>query len=417
MATKPSPATSRISARRPGAPDQRESDQRGSDQRAADPHGSTYWSIWLVAFAIILGLVMAVVRFLSLPGSAAGTGMVGMHHEGPAAALLRMGSAGVSDQLLGWSLVTRWQLDSIAVGFVVLLAAAYASALIRVRRRRAWPIGRTASFFAGLGFCIYATCGGPGVYDMALFSAHMIGHLAFVMVAPALLMAGRPIELAIEASSDARRQRLLGVLHGRVWTVLTAPPVALASYAVVIVGSHLTGLMDTIMGNPWAGQLEHLVYLVIGCQFFLLVLGDTPGRWQLSTPARWVMLALSMAVDTFVGIVLMMSNRPVAMTVVNGLQVNPLSDTHTGGAIMWFGGDGIMAAIMIGMVLGWLNDPARQRRDNSGWLEQARRVTFAERTGGSSENVADDLNFDDEDGRLTAYNAWLSKINSDPERH
>jgi hypothetical protein len=84
---------------------------------------------------------------------------------------------------------------------------------------------------------------------------------------------------------------------------------------------------------------------------------------------------------------------------------------------MWFGGDGIMAAIMIGMVLGWLNDPARQRRDNSGWLEQARRVTFAERTGGSSENVADDLNFDDEDGRLTAYNAWLSKINSDPERH
>jgi putative copper resistance protein D len=196
-----------------------------------------------------------------------------------------------------------------------------------------------------------------------------------------------------------------------VWTLLTAPPVALASYAVVIVGSHLTGLMDDIMRNAWAGQVEHLVYLVIGCQFFLLVLGDTPGRWQLSTPARWLMLALSMAVDTFVGIVIMQANRPVAMTAVPGLSVNTLADTHTGGAIMWFGGDGIMAAIMIAMVIGWLNDPARQRRDNSGWLEQARRVTFAERTGDDSAGIADDLDFDDEDGRLAAYNSWLAEIN------
>ncbi|MGX7681169.1 cytochrome c oxidase assembly protein [Jatrophihabitans sp. DSM 45814] len=376
-----------------------------------------YWTIWLVAFAIVLALVLAVVRFLSLPGDSSGHEMVGMQHDGSAGALLRLGSAGVSSPLLGWALVTRWQLDSIAVAFVVLLGAAYLTGLVKVRRSQPWPVGRTVSFFAGLGICIYATCGGPGVYDMALFSAHMIGHLAFVMVAPALLMTGRPIELALQASTPSRRDWLLSVLHGRVWTVFTAPPVALASYAVVIVGSHLTGLMDTIMSNPWAGQIEHLVYLIIGCQFFLLVLGDTPGRWQLSTPARWLMLALSMAVDTFVGVVIMMSNTPVSMTVVNGLTVNPLADTHTGGSIMWFGGDGIMAAIMIIMVLGWLNDPARQRRDNSGWIEQARRVTFAERTGmdaAHTSEVADDLTFDDEDARLTAYNAWLTKINSEP---
>jgi putative copper resistance protein D len=173
--------------------------------------------------------------------------------------------------------------------------------------------------------------------------------------------------------------------------------------------------MDTIMGNPWAGQLEHLVYLVIGCQFFLLVLGDTPGRWQLSTPARWLMLALSMAVDTFVGIVIMQSNQPVRMLSVPGLHVNTLSDTHTGGAIMWFGGDGIMAAIMIALVIGWLQDPARQRRDNSGWLEQARRVTFAERTGGRSEELGADLDFDSEDARLSAYNHWLSELNTHPD--
>ena len=91
--------------------------------------------------------------------------------------------------------------------------------------------------------------------------------------------------------------------------MLTAPPVALASYTAVIVGSHLTGLMDVIMRNTWAGQLEHLVYLLVGCQFFVLVVGDEPIRWRLAAPARWLLLAVAMAVDTFTGIVLMQGTR------------------------------------------------------------------------------------------------------------
>ena len=59
----------------------------------------------------------------------------------------------------------------------------------------------------------------------------------------------------------------------------------------------------------WAGQVEHLVYLGVGCQFFLLVLGDSPSAGGCSTPARWLLLALSMAVDTFAGIVLPQSTR------------------------------------------------------------------------------------------------------------
>lgn len=380
-------------------------------QDAARGSDGPFWTIWLVSLGIVAVLVAAVVRYLSLPADDMGH----MGHSRSASALTRLGSPGSLNQLLSPSLITRWQLDAIAVVFVTMLGAFYLTGLVRVRRQEPWPIGRTLSFGAGLAMCIVATCGSIGVYDMALFSAHMLGHLAFVMVAPALLMAGRPIELLLQASSPTRRAGLTKFLGGRIWTVLTAPPVALASYAVVIVGSHLTGLMDTIMRNPWAGQVEHLLYLVIGCQFFLLVLGDAPGRWQLSTPARWLMLALSMAVDTFVGIVIMQTNQPVTMLAVPGLSVNTLSDTHTGGAIMWFGGDGIMAGIMIALVLGWLRDPVRQRRDNSGWLEQARRVTFAERTGGQSDEVGDDLDFDNEDDRLTAYNRWLGELNTHPD--
>jgi hypothetical protein len=77
---------------------------------------------------------------------------------------------------------------------------------------------------------------------------------------------------------------------------------------------------------------------------------------------------------------------------------------------MWFGGDGIMAAIMILLVLGWLRDPERQRQDNRGWLEQARRATFAERTG--AQGMSADLDFDSEDARLRTYNEWLASLDS-----
>jgi putative copper resistance protein D len=372
---------------------------------------AAFWTIWLVALGIVAGLIAAVTRYLSLPDSTGMSAMAGHSHEGTSGALLRLGASKSFDQLLGPSLLTEWQLDSVAVVFVVVLAAAYLSGVVRARRTAGWPVGRTLCFLAGLAVCIICTCGSIGVYDQALFSAHMLGHLGFVMLAPALLIAGRPLELALLASKPRARDRLVRILSSGAVTLLTAPPVALASYAVVIVGSHLTGLMDTIMSNSWAGQLEHLVYIVIGCQFFVLVLGDAPIRWQLSTPARWILLAISMAVDTFVGIVIMQGNQPVAMLPLPGLRVNQLSDTHTGGSIMWFGGDAIMAAIMIGLVIGWLRDPARRRQDNSGWLEQARRATFAERVGDSAgRELSGDLDFDEQDDRLSAYNDWLKRL-------
>jgi putative copper resistance protein D len=266
-----------------------------------------------------------------------------------------------------------------------------------------WPVARTLSFLAGLAVIVYATCGGIAVYDQVLFSAHMLGHLSLVMVAPALIATGRPQRLAMTVAPPARRARLERVANGRVVSLLTAPPVALATYTVVIVGSHLTGLMDVIMRNAWVGQVEHLVYLVAGYQFFVLIVGDEPIRWRLSSPARWLLLALGMAVDTFTGIVLMQGTGAVWMA-HSALDVDTISDTHTGGAIMWAGGDGIMAFVMVALVVGWLRtvESAPARR---GWLEQARGAAFTDHTGSATDDT-----FDDDEAARTAYNRWLEKL-------
>jgi putative copper resistance protein D len=354
----------------------------------------------VLAAGVLAALTAAVIRYL-------GASSAGLHHHATEA-LSRAGGDPLGP-LLGSNLLTRWQLNAVALAVLVLVAAAYLTgvALVPVRAGDRWPLSRTLSFLAGLAVCGFATNGSIAVYDQVLFTAHMAGHLALVMVAPALLVGGHPLTLLLAASPPPRRERLTRIARGRVLSLLTAPPVALAAYTAVIVGSHLTDLMDVIMRNTWAGQVEHLVYVLVGMQFFVLVIGNEPIRWQLATPARWLLLAVAMAVDTFTGVVLLQGTHAVHLLADPSLAVDPLSDTRTGGAIMWFVGDGIMVAVMVGLVIGWLRRVDTDRADRKGWLEQARVANFTAHTSAAS----DVETFDDDEDARASYNAWLDGLN------
>jgi len=371
-------------------------------------HGLVVGS-WIVAALTVLALLYAVLDHL------AASTVGGESHMHMSNAFFRVGAGAPTQPLLGSALITAWQLDPVALAVLVLLAAGYltAVALVPVRTPgERWPANDTALFLSGLVVIGLATNSSIAVYDQVLFTAHMVGHLALVMLAPAMLVAGRPFSLLVAAS--ARPDRTRSMLQGRELSFLTAPPVALASYAVVIVGSHLTGLMDDIMRYTWAGQVEHLVYVVAGVQFFVLVIRAEPLRWSLTTPARWLMLAIAMAVDTFTGVVLLQSTTAVGMRTAPALNVNALSDTRTGGAIMWVGGDAIMAAVMVALVIGWLRHSDRRQRDQLGWAEQARRATFTEHTGLAVRPASeDDAGFDDDTAARSAYNEWLRSLSRD----
>jgi cytochrome c oxidase assembly factor CtaG len=143
--------------------------------------------------------------------------------------------------------------------------------------------------------------------------------------------------------------------------------------------------------------------VLVGCQFFVLVVGQEPIRWRLGAPARWLLLAIAMAVDTFTGIVLMQGTKAIELA-PSALDVDALSDTHTGGAIMWFGGDAIMAVVMVALVVNWLRYVDRGTAPK-GWLEQARGAAFTTHTGASSSDV------DADDAARDAYNDWLERLN------
>jgi cytochrome c oxidase assembly factor CtaG len=320
----------------------------------------------------------------------------------------------------------RWQFGPVVTVLAVVAAVLYLEGAWRVARRghqgRTWPWWRTGLFLAGLAVLVLATEGGVGVYSDTLFWDHMIQHLMLIMVAPVLLVAGEPITLLLEASHDPLHTRVKRAIESPVATALTWPPFGIIVYTATIVGTHLTGLMNVIMSNAAVRDGEHVLYLVVGCLFFLPLVGGEPLRRRPAYPARLLVLFLTMPVDTFTGLILGYSSTPMT-----GMGPRPswapdaIGDLHSGGAVMWIGGDAIMFAVMMLVFLAWTRDGLAT--STGGWLESARQASFAGLTGTSppanqkakattpagdpaAENTIDD------DEHLAAYNEFLARINA-----
>jgi cytochrome c oxidase assembly factor CtaG len=314
----------------------------------------------------------------------------------------------------------------------VVLAAAYLEGARRVRSRhpaRPWPWWRTGMFLGGLAVVVLATQSGIGAYDDVLIWDHMIQHLMLIMVAPAMLVTGQPVTLLLHASRNPLHTWAKRAVRSRLVTWLTWPPVGVIAYAATIIGTHLTRLMGLVITNPALHAAEHALYLVVGYLFFLPLLGREPVRWRISYPVRLFLLFLTMPVDTFTGLALGYSTTPPA-----GLGPRPawapsaLSDLHSAGAVMWVGGDGIMFALMMVVFLAWSRE-GRISVSGHGWLESARRASFAGLTGSGPERVTAGTApaalaeprraaaTIDDDEHLAAYNAYLARINAAESRH
>jgi cytochrome c oxidase assembly factor CtaG len=312
----------------------------------------------------------------------------------------------------GWhAAFTQWQAAPVVTVSVGLAAGLYLWGVVRVGRRhpaRPWPAWRTGMFLAGLGIVILAIQSGIGSYDDVLLWDHMVQHLMLLMVAPPLLIFGRPITLLLHASRNPLHTWAKRVLRSRPVSFLTWPVFGIVAYTAAIVGAHLTGLANLMERNQTLHNAEHVAFLVIGYLFFLPVLGQEPIRWRLGYPARLILLFLIMPVDTFAGLILSYGTRGTP-----GLPLGPrpswagtaVQDLHLGGAVMWVGGDGVMFILMMVVYLMWSTDSRASAR-NHGWLESARRSTVA--LAPSQENRGD---IDQDDDQLAAYNAFLNRLN------
>jgi putative copper resistance protein D len=318
------------------------------------------------------------------------------------------------------SAFSQWQFAPVVTVAVAVLAALYLLGVVRVRREHPsnpWPLLRSLSFIAGLVVVVLATQSSIGAYDDVLFSVHMIQHLMLIMVAPPLLVAGRPVMLLLHASRNPLHRWTKQVIRSRVVTALTCPPVAAVIYAAAIVGTHLTGFMNVALRHEQVHNGEHVLYLVAGYLYFLPLLGSEPIKWKMSFPTRFLLLALSMPVDTFVGVVLLQANKelfPAYLHTGRTWGPSPLADLHLGGAIMWVGGDALMFVLVLCVFVAFLRDK-RAHGSMGEWLEGARSQAFRDQTATAGVTTPARSNHRrgqtvDDDEHLAAYNAYLASL-------
>jgi putative membrane protein len=225
-------------------------------------------------------------------------------------------------------------------------------------------------------------------------------------VVPALLVWAQPIRLLRDAGGPAIRARVDTLRGRRLFRGLISPRITVALYAAVMILTHITGFQQAMSQHMWMHDAELVLYLVAGYLLLLPLVGDElVNEPPMPHLLRFVVLAICMFPDTLVGIVLMMTSTPIAPAYAASRDWGPsaLVDQTTAGAIMWFGGDGLMMILMVVAGGRWISG-GDAGASLGPWLDRIRRQA----TLGSDDDGSVDM--DDDEAALAAYNARLAAL-------
>jgi putative membrane protein len=316
----------------------------------------------------------------------------------------------------GATVLTTWTSSPVADLLIALTSVGYVALLIRLRRRgQSWPTLRTASALAAAVFLVLVVNSALAVYSHHLFWVHMIVHLVLITVVPALLVWAQPIRLLRDACGPKIRTRVDTLRVSRLFRALISPRFTVPVYAAVLVLTHLTGFQQAMSQHTWIHDSELVLYLVAGYLLLLPLVGD-----ELTTDPplahllRFVILAICMFPDTLVGIVLMMTNTALAPAYAASRDWGPSAvvDQTTAGAIMWFGGDGLMMILMVVVAGRWTAAGNHGSASLGPWLDRVRRQATL---GPDADTDGSDL--DDDEAALAAYNARLAALDERSRHH
>jgi putative membrane protein len=272
------------------------------------------------------------------------------------------------------SLALGWQLEPLVAGPLIALAIGWLVLVRRVRRlhpEHPVPLMRTAAFLGGLATIAVALLSGIARYDTTLFSVHMVQHLLLMLIAAPLLALSAPVTQVLRASSARVRQGLLiPVLHSRPVEAIGHPVVAALTFAVVVWGSHFTGLFELALEDQGVHEVEHVAYLAAAMIFWWPVIAADPARRRMAFPVRAQYLLVQVPVNSFLGMAFVFAPAPLYAhygVLGSPYGIDALADQQLAGGIMWLAGDVVFIAGILGIIAAWMrheqrDEPAAERR-------------------------------------------------------
>ena len=268
-------------------------------------------------------------------------------------------------------LLTFWRFDTFVGMGALVLAVLYVAGMIRLRRRGDdWPPGRTAAWLIGCLALVFVTGSGVRAYGSAMFSVHMIEHMALNMFIPVFLVLGAPVTLALRALPVARPDHPLGprgwlvrLVHSPVTRFLSHPVTAFVLFVGSLYAVYFTPLFNTLVRYHWGHEFMGVHFLITGYLFFWGIIGVDPGPRRLPFIGRLGLLFAVMPFHAFFGIATMTMTSAIGGTFYQYVNLpwlsSIISDQHLGGAIAWGSSELPILIAVIALVAQWAQQDRR----------------------------------------------------------
>lgn len=267
----------------------------------------------------------------------------------------------------------EWPLAAIAVTALLYQLGGRMSATASDAGKR-W---RGAAFYGGLATLALAVASPIDAYAGRLFWVHMVQHVLLMMVAPPLLLIGRPWpRLSRPLPLGLRRPLARTVLAGPtlapvrgVFRRLAAPLPSFVLFNGTLLLWHVPALYDLTLRDGPVHDLEHALFFGTALLFWVHLVPGAAGRPQLADGARAVYGTAALLVSWILAIVLGLAQEPLYGAYASLAQrpggLSALGDQQLAAGVMWVPGSVPYCIVLVVVALRWL-DPAagsgRRRR-------------------------------------------------------
>ena len=255
--------------------------------------------------------------------------------------------------------------DVAAIGVVLAGASLYVVGLARLPRRSATG----PAIACCIGWLVLVAAFAPPLGTLAdlLFAAHMGQHELLILVAPALLVVGRPLLVALWAFPRHLRLSIATVARrptvAAAWRRSTAPVVVLLLHGIVLWVWHLPVAFEAALAHEALHAFQHLTFFATAALFWWALVHGRFGRLGYGAG---VLFVFATAIHSgALGALLTMAPRPLYPTHAARAAAAgsaPLQDQQLAGLLMWVPASVVLLLAALGLFVAWLGQVERRNR-------------------------------------------------------
>lgn len=272
------------------------------------------------------------------------------------------------DAIAPHDLPSAWNLDPFVLAPALLVGWLYARGARRLWRNAGAGRGvarwQVAAFGAGLLIAVLAVVSPLDAAADTLFTAHMVQHLALMIIAAPLIVTGLPGVAMTWGLPPQWRRRFHDLQQTRLraaWHQLTHPLIALALYTATFWLWHLPAFYERALANDGVHALEHASFLGAALLFWWSMMrrrSDFPAG-----PGVFVMF-FAMGQSALLSLIFIFGNHlwyGAYAGSVDAWNLTPERDQQLAGLVMW-PSMWVYFAGAAAIIVRWFRDEERRAR-------------------------------------------------------